>query len=158
VLRNLMLNLVPFYRFAFRSLDPVREWTFTGLGSVVSQVFRIAGTWFHRMRRILATLCIAILAVAAGYKVVYGANGAIVYKQKRAEYQRLQQEIIDEQQRHQELQDHVRALQTDPKAIEKEAREQLGYVRPGERVLVQRQPRPDVRATPDVAQNQSITH
>jgi cell division protein FtsB len=124
----------------------------------VSQAFHIAGTWFYRMRLILATLCIATLAVAAGYKVVYGANGTIVYKEKRAEYQQLQQEISDEQQRHEELQDRVRALQSDPKTIEKEAREQLGYVRPGERVLVQRQPRSDARAASAVAQNQSIAH
>jgi cell division protein FtsB len=124
----------------------------------VSQAFRFAGTWFYRARRILATLCIALLAVGAGYKVVYGANGTIVYKEKRAEFQRLQQEISDEQQRHQELQDRVRALQSDPKAIEKEAREQLGFVRPGERVLVQRQARLDARAPSAVAQNQSIAH
>ncbi len=108
------------------------------------------------MRRVLATLCLAALAVAAGYKVVYGHNGMIVYKAKKAEYQRLQQEIADENQRHQELEERVRALQSDPKAIEKEAREQLGYVRPGERILVQRPPRPDTRAAAAVAQNQPV--
>lgn len=109
------------------------------------------------MRRILATLCIALLAVGAGYKVVYGANGTIVYKQKRAEYQQLQQQIEEEKQMHEQLENRVRALQSDPKAIEKEAREQLGYVRPGERVLVQRQPRQDVRTQPALAQNTSTT-
>jgi cell division protein FtsB len=120
----------------------------------VTYIIRIAGTWLYRMRRILATLCIALLAVAAGYKVVYGANGMVIYKAKRSEYQRLQQQIVDEQQRHQDLQDRVRALQSDPKAIEKEAREQLGYVRPGETVLVQRQPRVDVHTASAVAQAQ----
>jgi len=104
------------------------------------------------MRGLLASVCLTGLVVAAGYKVVYGPNGMIVYKAKRAEYQQLQQEIVDENQRHQELEDRVRALQSDPKAIEREAREQLGYVRPGERVLVQRQPRVDVRSVPNVAQ------
>ena len=118
----------------------------------MSVTVRVAGKWLHRMRRVLATVCLAGLVVAAGYKVVYGPNGMIVYKAKRAEYQQLQQEIVDENQRHQELEDRVRALQSDPKAIEREAREQLGYVRPGERVLVQRQPRVDVRSVPNVAQ------
>ena len=108
------------------------------------------------MRRILATLCIALLAVAAGYKVVYGRNGMIVYKAKRAEYQHLQQDIADENQRHQELEDRVRSLQSDPKAIEREAREQLGYVRPGEKILVQRPPRVDVHAAAAVAQSQPV--
>lgn len=106
----------------------------------------IAGKWLQRLRRALLTLCFLGLVAAAGYKAVYGPNGMIVYKAKRAEYQRLQQEILDENQRHQELQERVMALQSDPKAIEKEAREQLGYVKPGERVLVQRQPRLDTRA------------
>ena len=105
------------------------------------------------MRRVLATLVIALLTMAAGYKVIYGPNGTIVYNAKRAEYERLRQEIADETQRQQELQDRVRALQSDPKAIEKEAREQLGYVRPGERVLVPRPARPEAH-TANVAQNQ----
>ena len=118
----------------------------------MSVTIRVAGKWLHRMRGLLASVCLTGLVVAAGYKVVYGPNGMIVYKAKRAEYQQLQQEIVDENQRHQELEDRVRALQRDPKAIEREAREQLGYVRPGERVLVQRQPRVDVRSVPNVAQ------
>jgi cell division protein FtsB len=119
----------------------------------LSFTVRIAGKWLHRMRRVLATLVIGLLAAGAGYKVIYGPNGTIVYKAKKAEYQRLQQEIADETQRQQELQDKVKALQSDPKAIEKEAREQLGYVRQGETVLVQRPPRVDVHAS-NVAQNQ----
>ncbi|MBV8456415.1 MAG: septum formation initiator family protein [Acetobacteraceae bacterium] len=122
----------------------------------MSFTVRIAGKWLHRMRRVLATLVIALLALGSGYKVIYGANGTIVYKAKRAEYERLQQEISEETRRQQQLEEHVRALQSDPKAIEKEAREQLGYVRPGERVLVQRPPRPETRAT-NVAQSQPVT-
>jgi cell division protein FtsB len=114
----------------------------------------IAGKWLQRIRRIVLTLFLAGLVLAAGYKVIYGPNGMIVYRAKRAEYQRLQHEIDAENQHHQELQERVKALQTDPKAIEREAREQLGYVRPGERVLVQRQPRLDTRSRPAVAQTQ----
>ena len=105
------------------------------------------------MRRVLATLVIALLAVAAGYKVIYGPNGTLVYKAKKAEYERLRQQIANDTQEQQALQDKVKALQSDPKAIEKEAREQLGYVRPGETILVQRPPRVDTRAS-NVAQSQ----
>jgi cell division protein FtsB len=122
-------------------------------GVAVSHSIRIVGTAFYRMRRIVATLCLGLLAAGAGYKVVYGANGTIVYKAKRLEYQQLQQQIVEEQQRHEALQERVRALQSDPKAIEREAREQLGYVKPGETVLVQRQARPEVRAASAIAQN-----
>lgn len=151
-----MMKLVPLSHFAFRSLVAIGERKSTGLGSCVTYSIRTSGTLFYRLRRVFATLCIALLAVGAGYKVVYGANGMIVYKAKRAEYQRLQQQIADEQQRHQELQDRVRGLQSDPKAIEKEAREQLGYVKPGETVLVQRHSRVDARAASSIAQTQTV--
>lgn len=97
------------------------------------------------MRRVLATLCIAVLAVLAGYKVVFGANGMMVYKAKKAEYQKLRQEIDEQNDLHQALEDDVKALQSDPRAIEKVAREELGLVRPGEKVLVQPQAKHDTR-------------
>ena len=57
------------------------------------------------MRRVLATMFIALLAAGAGYKVIYGPNGTIVYKAKKAEYERLRQEIADEQRGQQQLDD-----------------------------------------------------
>lgn len=112
------------------------------------------GLWLHRMRRVLATLCLAGLVMTIGYKVVYGANGTVEWRGKRAEYQRLQQEIEQANQQHQELEERVRKLQNDQNTIVKEAREKLGYVMPGEVVLVQPQPKADVRST-SVAQNVS---
>ena len=115
---------------------------------------RIAGGWFYRMRRVLATLCIGVLAVFIGYKVIFGANGMKVYEGKRAEAVRLQQQIDQEKAINEQLQHQVDSLQReDPSAIEKEAREQLGYVKPGEIVLVEPQAKPDSQARPRVAEN-----
>ena len=115
---------------------------------------RIAGDWFYRTRRVLATLCIGVLAVFIAYKVIFGANGMKVYQGKRAEAVRLQQQIDDEKIKNEQLQHRVDGLQReDPNAIEKEAREQLGYVRPGEIVLVEPQPKPDTKRAPTVAEN-----
>lgn len=115
---------------------------------------RIAGGWFYRTRRVLATLCIGVLAVFIGYKVIFGANGMKVYEGKRAEAVRLQQQIDDEKMKSEQLQHRVDSLQReDPNAIEKEAREQLGYVKPGEIVLVEPQPKPDTKRPPTVAEN-----
>jgi cell division protein FtsB len=111
------------------------------------------GVWFCRTRRVLATLCIGALAVLIGYKVVVGANGTIEWRAKRAEYQRLQRQIEKARVEHQELEDRVRKLQSDPNTIVKEAREKLGYVMPGEVVLVQPQAKPDPRTISDVAEN-----
>src|SRR5215469_16774555 len=110
------------------------------------------GGWFYHTRRILATLCIGVLAALIGYKVVFGANGTVEWRAKRAEFQRVQHEIEVDNQLHQDLQTRVRKLQTDREAIIKEAREKLGYVMPGEVVLVQPQPKSDVRTSISVAE------
>lgn len=112
-----------------------------------------SNSWFYRARRVAATLCIGVLAVLIGYKVVVGANGTMEWRAKRAEYQRLHQEIDKAKLEHEELENRVRKLQSDPNTIVKEAREKLGYVMPGEVVLVQPQPKADVRTNSAVAQN-----
>jgi cell division protein FtsB len=70
------------------------------------------------------------------YHVVFGANGVVVYQQKRVEYRKLNEELKSLQEENQRLNEHIKALQTDPKAIEKEAREQLRYAKPGEVIYV----------------------
>jgi len=98
------------------------------------------------MRRVLATVCIGLLAVFIGYKVVVGANGMKVWQGKRAEIQKLQNEIEVDMAMHGQLQHQVDLLQReDPSTIEKEARERLGLVRPGEHVLYEQAPKADVR-------------
>ena len=72
---------------------------------------RIAGGWFYRMRRVLATLCIGVLAIFIGYKVIFGANGMKVYEGKRAEAVRLQQQIDNEKMKNEQLQHRVDSLQ-----------------------------------------------
>lgn len=104
---------------------------------------RIAGGWLYRMRRVLATLGVGMLAFLIGYKAIFGANGMMIYRAKRAQLQSLQQEIDQQKLENDRLQSEVERLKTDPKAIEKAAREQLGYVRPTDTVLVEPQPRMD---------------
>ncbi len=121
---------------------------------------RIAGNWVYRMRRILATLCIAALAVFIGYRVVFGANGMKVWQSKRAEVERLENEIARKSAEHEQLQHHVDGLQRgDPSVIEKEAREQLGYVKPGEVVLFEQKAKADPKSEPAaVAENTDQKH
>ncbi|MFZ0311347.1 MAG: septum formation initiator family protein [Candidatus Korobacteraceae bacterium] len=115
---------------------------------------RFAGKWLYRMRRVMATICLAVLAVLIGYKVVFGANGMKVWQSKRAEVQALEQEIEHGKLDHEQLEYRVQALQRcDPGVIEKEAREQLGYVKPGEVVLFEQRSKPAARQAPVVAEN-----
>jgi cell division protein FtsB len=88
--------------------------------------------WLHRSRRKLATAGVGLLACLLAYHVVFGANGLMIYKQKRSEYRELQEQNRSIQQQNEELEKQIKALKNDPQAIEKEAREHLHYVRPGE--------------------------
>jgi cell division protein FtsB len=83
-------------------------------------------------RRKAATVAAAALALAVAYHVVFGANGLTVYEQKRQEKQQLSQQMLDLQRENNLLTSHVNALQSDPNAIEQQAREELHYTRPGE--------------------------
>ncbi len=83
-------------------------------------------------RHKLATAAILALMCVLGYHVVFGANGLLAYESKRRESQDLQRQLQSLEQQNTQLQDRIKALKSDPKAIEKEAREHLKYVRPGE--------------------------
>jgi len=98
-------------------------------------------------RRRLATLGVILLTGWLFLHVMFGANGMVIYRTKRSEYQHLQGEINGLQKENDQYTDQIRSLRTDPKAIEKEAREQLHYTRPGEYVYVN--PAAKAAARPD---------
>jgi cell division protein FtsB len=64
--------------------------------------------------------------------VIHGQHGLSVWEQKRAEDRALQQEIQQLQQENAQMRQQVERLQSDPEAIEREAREKLHYAKPGE--------------------------
>lgn len=87
-------------------------------------------------RRRLATGAVAIVTVWLFVHVMFGANGMAVYRAKKAEYQQLQKEIDGLQKENDNYTEQVNQLKTDPRRIEKEAREQFHYARPGEVIYV----------------------
>ncbi|MBI2678434.1 MAG: septum formation initiator family protein [Candidatus Koribacter versatilis] len=110
--------------------------------------------WLYRSRRKLATGAVAVLAIQLAWHVIFGANGALVYHEKRSEYRKLQQETDQLQLENQKLQEHIQSLKSDPKAIEKEAREQLKYARPGEVVYTVPAPAPQTALATATAKKQ----
>jgi cell division protein FtsB len=88
--------------------------------------------YFSRSGRRVATVVAIAIAVLLGYHATFGANGLTAYQQKRHQHQLLQQEILQLKQENSRLQDHVQHLQSDPDAIEHEARVILRYAKPGE--------------------------
>ena len=100
------------------------------------EVARPLGARLYALRRRIATITVALLAGLLFVHVLLGANGMVVYKQKRAEFESLQQWTVLEQKENDLYRQQIQGLKTDEKAIEKEAREQLHYARPGEYVYV----------------------
>jgi cell division protein FtsB len=75
------------------------------------------------------------LACLMAWHVVFGANGVVVYAQKRKEQRELHRQIESLRQQNDSLNQRIKALKNDPQTIEKEAREKLRYARPGELVF-----------------------
>jgi cell division protein FtsB len=89
-------------------------------------------TRIYSVRRRLATGVAALLVVGIGFHVVFGQNGLIAYEQKREDTKTLDGELKNLQRENDGLKEHVDRLQSDPSAIEHQAREELHYTRPGE--------------------------
>jgi len=110
------------------------------------QAEALAASWIERirplasriysLRRRIATIAVGVLAASLFVHVMFGANGMVVYKQKRADYESLQKQIVQVQQENERYTQQIQGLKSDQKSIEKEAREQLGYAKPGEYVYV----------------------
>jgi cell division protein FtsB len=82
--------------------------------------------------RKVATGAGAVLALGMGYHVIFGQNGLTAYQQKRQDAQSLDRQLHNLQRENESLKGHVDRLQSDPNAIEHQAREELHYTRPGE--------------------------
>ena len=93
-------------------------------------------TWLVREWRLLGTIASVLLIIGLLLHAIFGANGMVVYRQKRAEMQTLQAEVDGLQKENAAHADRILELKSDPAAIEKEAREQLHYTRKGEVVFV----------------------
>ena len=103
---------------------------------------RPAWTWLAREWRRLGIALAVLLIGGVVLHAMLGANGIVVYRQKRAEMQALQAEVDRLQKENTLHAERIKQLKSDPSAIEKEAREQLHYTRKGEIVFVAPAPPP----------------
>lgn len=108
----------------------------------VSWIERSRPIWgpVYALRRRIATIMVAGFACVLFVHVMFGENGMVIYRQKRAEYLELQKQAAQMKQENERYTQQIEALKSDQKAIEREAREQLHYARPGEFVYVETAP------------------
>jgi len=100
----------------------------------------------YAIRRRIATGVAAALVVGFGFHVVCGQNGLIAYEQKREDTKTLDGELKTLQRENDAMKEHVDRLQSDPSAIEHQAREELHYTRPGEVIYTLPAAKPDMSA------------
>ena len=93
---------------------------------------KLTAHWARRLWRPAGTVVAVVLALLVTWHVIYGSHGISVWQQKRAEDRALQQEIKNLQQENAQMRQQIQHLQSDPDAIEREAREKLHYAKPGE--------------------------
>jgi cell division protein FtsB len=105
--------------------------------------------WRRHLREILA---IALLTLAI--HDVFGAHGFLAMRRTQKEIQGLRDQITRLNQENSQLSSQVKELKSDPQAIERIAREQMGLARPGEIII--KLPSPDKTADPGDPSNGSV--
>lgn len=84
------------------------------------------------LQRLTVYLIGASLLIAAGLRYVPLLKSNQI---RRAEIERKKERLVALQSRYQQLQASIKSLETDPKAVERAARDILGVARPGEVIV-----------------------
>jgi cell division protein FtsB len=92
--------------------------------------------WGNERFRRAAVLALVLVFLALLVHEIFGEHGYLALRRQKKELQSLQQQILKLQQENQELEKQIESLKSDPKAIEKLAREQMRLARPGEVIYV----------------------
>lgn len=88
-------------------------------------------SFWNRYARSILALALLLLAIHD----VLGSHGLLAMRRTQAQIQELRGEINRLNQENGDLNNQVHALRTDPKAVERIAREEMGLARPGEMIF-----------------------
>jgi cell division protein FtsB len=93
-----------------------------------------------------AVSALILLCVTLFVHEILGTHGWLALRRQQNELQTLRQQIQQLQQENQQLEQQIKGLKSDPKAIEKLAREQMRMARPGEIIytLPEKQPKSEI--------------
>ena len=89
------------------------------------------GEFFRNNLSWLLTAALALLLL----QDIFGTHGLIAMRHSQSEAKEVQQQISQIAAENQRLEEQVKALKSDPAAIEHIAREDLGLARPGEHIF-----------------------
>lgn len=105
-------------------------------GQTVNFFEQLRDFWRRNLNWFLAAGLVLLLL-----QDVFGTHGVVAMRRSQKEAERVQQEITRINDENRQLQERVKALKTDPQAIERIAREEMGLARPGEYIFkIQAQP------------------
>jgi len=96
----------------------------------MSRVVKPPSFWQRHFRLILG-VALAALAIHD----IFGAHGFLAMRQTQKEMERVRANIERLDHDNSALAEQVNALKTDPKTIERIAREEIGLARPGEKIF-----------------------
>jgi cell division protein FtsB len=90
------------------------------------------------VRRKLVLAAVAFFFLVILISSLFGKKGLIEIYRAKGNYEALLREIRGLEAKKSQLQKEIEALQNDPRAVEKEAREKLWLVKPDEKVIIKK--------------------
>jgi cell division protein FtsB len=93
-------------------------------------------SWDNVRLRQNATYVLVLVCIALLVHEIFGQHGILALRREQREVESLRQQIHQLQQENEQLDKQIKALRSDPKAIERWAREQMHLARPGERIYI----------------------
>lgn len=88
--------------------------------------------WDQKSFRRTAIFVMALSTLFILVNEIFGPNGYMTLRREKKEYTHLKQQIQTLSDQNQQLEQKINALQTNPEAVEKQARDQLYLAKPGE--------------------------
>ena len=89
----------------------------------------------RKPRSVIAASLGGLVLILAAYQV-FGEKGLVALRQKRREEREWQSRIEELQRQNAALEKRIRLLRTDPRYVEKIAREEMLMADPGDRVII----------------------
>ena len=88
--------------------------------------------WDHKTLRRNAIFAMALLSLVMLMHEIFGRNGYMTLRHEKEQFSALQKQIQTVSQENKQLELKIQGLKNNPEAVEKQARDQLHLVKPGE--------------------------